>query len=219
MNNIENEDVSQQEWLGAKWSTWGCLALMGSIGIAWLAIVTALYGIFTIPTAVGPTGFLSPDPALIPPFRPPAEYDKFVGVPPIGVAEFTTVQPLLLNEGTIFTVTRTALDWGPPLPNTPEIEYTMAEIKIENNGGGAIEISPDQFRMVTEWEWEGLYEPIRDPFIPGVVDERMIMPGETAEGILVFRRPDIREVRRYLIYHPPFREDPIRILLVPSNRR
>jgi hypothetical protein len=218
MSDMDNEDISHQEWLGAKWSTWGCLALMGSIGIAWLAIVTALYGIFTITSAFGPTGFLSPDPDLIPPFRPPAEYEKFVGVPPIGVAEFTTGQPLLLDGGTTFTVTRTALDWAPPPPNTPEIEYTMAEIRMGNNGGGAIEISPDQFRMVTEWEWEGPYEPIRDTSLPGVVDEKTIMPGETVEGLLIFRRPDIREVRRYLIYSPPFRDDPIRILLVPSNR-
>ncbi len=76
MSDRENGDVSQERWLGARWSSWGCLALLGSLAIAGLAVVTVVYGISTIPRAFGPNGLLSPAPELIPPFEPPAEPNR-----------------------------------------------------------------------------------------------------------------------------------------------
>lgn len=214
MSEREDSDVSQQEWLGARWSSWGCAALLGSLAIAGLAVATVLYGIFTIPRAFGPGGLLTPDPALEPPFRPPPQDATLRGVPPIGVAEFTTGQTLRLDD-TLFTVTRTALDWSPPPPRTPEVEYTVVEVRLENRGDSPVQLSPGHFRMETAWDWEEPFEPLEKLAVPDLLAERTIRPGETAEGLLVFARDDIRQVRRYLLYRPPFREDTIRVLLVP----
>lgn len=215
MSEREDRDTSQEEWLGGKWSTWGCLALVGSLAIAWLAIVTALYGIFTIPSAFGPPGFLSPDPRLIPPFTPPAEEDVFIGIPPIGVAEFTTGQPLLLNDGVLFTVARSSRDWDPQPPQTPQVEYSVVEVRLQNEGPDALTFSPQQFRMETPWAWEGPFEPVTDLPVPNLLEETEVQAGDSVQGILVFARPDVREVRRYLVYEPPFRDEAVRVLLVP----
>lgn len=214
MSEREESDVSQQEWLGARWSSWGCAALLGSLAIAGLAVATVLYGIFTIPQAFGPGGLLSPDPALLPPFEPPAQEVALRGVPPVGVAEFTTGHTLRL-DGILFTVTRTALDWSPPPPRTPKVEYTVVGIRLQNGGASPVPLSPEHFRMETEWEWDGPFEPAREPAVPDALVDREVRVGETAEGLLVFARRDVRQVRRYLVYSPPFREGRIRVLLVP----
>jgi hypothetical protein len=206
-------DKSQQEWLGAKWSSWGCLSVLGSLAIAGLAVVTVLYGIFTIPTAFGPAGLLSPDPALIPPFEPPPDRERLIGVPPIGVPEFTTGHTLRLADGVLFTVTRTALDWSPSPPRTPEVEYTVVDVRLVNDGQDPVQLSPEHFRMVTA---RGeVFEPLEIATVPNSLVDQTVRPGATAEGTLVFARPNIQQVRRYLIYDPPFRPDTIRILLVP----
>jgi hypothetical protein len=208
-----NVEWNQEEWLNAKWSTWGCVSVIGSLLIAGLAIVTVIYGIFTIPVAFGPQGILSPDPALQPPFAVPVDEKMLEGIPPIGVKDFSTRQPLLVTDTVVFAVTRSARDWSPRPPRAPEVEYTVAWVRLENTGDAAVPFGPAHFQLETALGQR--FQPVQEPAMPELLEDDDVGPGEAVEGILLFARPSIEEVRRYLLYDPPFREGIIRILLVP----
>jgi hypothetical protein len=213
MSDRNSVEWNQEEWLNAKWSTWGCVSVLGSLLIAGLAIVTVIYGIFTVPIAFGPQGLLSPDPALQPPFQLPPDEEMLEGIPPIGVKDFSTRQPLLVTDTAVFTVTRSARDWSPPPPQRPETEYTVAWVRLENAGAEPLPFGPAQFQLETALGER--FQPAQQPAMPELLEEGDVGPGEVVEGILLFTRPSIEEVRRYLLYDPPFREGTIRVLLVP----
>jgi hypothetical protein len=213
MNDKRRVDESQEEWLGAKWSTWGCVAVLGSLAIAGLAVAIVLYGIFTTPQAFGPEGVLSTDQALEMPFTPPPDEDTFVGIPPIGVAQFTTRHAIQIADGIVFGVVRTALDWDPAPPRAPQVEYVVVEIRLENNSDQPVPLAPGQFSMRTASE--GPLQPIDAPEVPNLLTDQVVEPGETVEAIMVFQREDLTQLRRYMTYTPPFRERPIEVLLIP----
>jgi hypothetical protein len=209
---------NEERWLGATWGSWGCAAVVGSLLIVALAIVTAIYGMYNTPRAFGPPeGLLRPDPELEQPFEPPPRRDQLVGIPPVGITEFTTGHELRLAEGVLFQVTRTGFDWTPPPPARPERELTYVEIRLRNDGTEVIDVASDHFRMETKWQWEQPAKPLADMQVKNRLDRRSVAPGETLSAALVFARSDLRQVRRFLVYTPPYREGEVRVMLIPAS--
>jgi hypothetical protein len=216
MNESPKTDGQQETWLGASWGAWGCASVVGSLLIALLAIGTAIYGMFNTPRAFGPPeGLLQPDPELEQPFEPPARRDQLVGIPPVGVTEFTTGHQLKLAEGVLFQVIRTGLDWSPAPPTRPRTEYTYVELNLINQSEQAIPVSPKHFQMETKWKWEKPFAPLEQNQLPNRLVERSVAPGESLTATLLFARTDLRQVRRFLVYRAPFRDEAVRVMLIP----